>query len=106
MSRLVLSKAVRLAVIVVLSSSVTLVAEAQRGGDGGGGGRGRGAAGGGGGASADTTTGFAIKNREIIANCSGCHVRDSAGHMQRLSYERKTPEGWEMSVRRMVGLNK
>src|SRR5436305_14387694 len=25
--------------------------------------------------------------------------------MQRLSYERKTPEGWEMSVRRMVSLN-
>jgi len=32
-------------------------------------------------------------------------MRDSAGYMQRLSYERKTPEGWEMSVRRMVSLN-
>src|SRR6185436_5884137 len=26
-------------------------------------------------------------------------------YMQRVSYERKTPEGWEMSVRRMVALN-
>ena len=32
-------------------------------------------------------------------------MRDSAGVMQRISYERKTPEGWEMSVRRMVALN-
>jgi len=37
--------------------------------------------------------------------CGECHLRDTAGVMQRLSFERKTPEGWEMSVRRMVSLN-
>ena len=46
---------------------------------------------------------FAI--RMTLLYCSGCHVRDSAGYLQRISYERKTPEGWEMTVRRMVALN-
>jgi quinohemoprotein amine dehydrogenase len=72
-------------------------AVAQRGG-GPGGGRG--------GPPADTTKGFAIANREILNNCTGCHKRDTAGYVQRISYERKTPEGWEMSIRRMVGLHK
>lgn len=52
----------------------------------------------------DTTPGFVIRDQAVIANCAGCHVRDSAGHMERLSYMRKTPEGWESSIRRMVVL--
>ena len=52
----------------------------------------------------DTTPGFVIRDQAIIANCGGCHVRDSAGRMERLSYMRKTPEGWETSIRRMVAL--
>jgi quinohemoprotein amine dehydrogenase len=75
-----------------------LAVQAQRGGGGG-------APGGRGGPPADTTKGFAISNRQILDNCTGCHKRDSAGYVQRISYERKTPEGWEMSVRRMVGLH-
>lgn len=54
----------------------------------------------------DTTRGFAIADPNVIANCVGCHVRDSSGLMERISYLRKTPEGWEMSIRRMVTLNK
>ena len=46
---------------------------------------------------------FAIRRRARTA--PSCHVRDSAGKLQRISYERKTPEGWEMTVRRMVALN-
>jgi quinohemoprotein amine dehydrogenase len=72
---------------------------AQRGGRGGG------RAGGPGGSAPDTTTGFVIRDQTTIANCRRCHTLDSAGFMQRISYERKTPEGWEMSVRRMAGLN-
>lgn len=53
----------------------------------------------------DTTTGYAISDATIIARCSKCHKADSAGHMSRLSYMRKTPEGWETSIRRMVTLN-
>ena len=43
--------------------------------------------------------------KTTITYCSECHVPDSAGYLQRISYERKTPEGWEMTVRRMVALN-
>ncbi|MGQ0539764.1 MAG: quinohemoprotein amine dehydrogenase subunit alpha [Gemmatimonadaceae bacterium] len=53
----------------------------------------------------DTTRGFVISDAATIAHCSGCHVRDSLGHMSRLSYLRKTPEGWETSIRRMLSLN-
>jgi quinohemoprotein amine dehydrogenase len=73
----------------------------QRGGRGG---AGRGGTGGSG--PADTTTGFAIRDAAIVRYCSDCHAQDSAGYMQRVSYSRKTPEGWEMSVRRMMTLNK
>ena len=55
----------------------------------------------------DTTTGFEIRNDAIIRNCAGCHVKDSTGKfLGRLSYLRKTPEGWETSVRRMMTLQK
>jgi quinohemoprotein amine dehydrogenase len=69
---------------------------------------GRGAGGGGGGAPpADTATGFAVNDTRVIQQCARCHRRDSTtGIMQRVSFERKTPEGWEMSVRRMAQLNK
>ncbi|MBL0171079.1 MAG: quinohemoprotein amine dehydrogenase subunit alpha [Gemmatimonadaceae bacterium] len=60
----------------------------------------------GGGASRDTTRGFVINEPSIVNNCTECHARDSSGIIQRLSYLRKTPEGWEMTVRRMASLNK
>ena len=52
----------------------------------------------------DTTPGFVITDQAVITNCRSCHTRDAAGRMERLSYMRKTPEGWEASVRRMVAL--
>lgn len=54
----------------------------------------------------DTTPGFAIDDQTVIASCARCHVRDSTGRMERLSYMRKTPEGWEISLRRMVALQR
>jgi quinohemoprotein amine dehydrogenase len=53
----------------------------------------------------DTTPGYPIRDATVIANCGSCHVPDSAGRMSRLSFLRKTPEGWETSIRRMVTLN-
>lgn len=53
----------------------------------------------------DTTTGFAISHAVTVEKCARCHKADSAGRMSRLSYMRKTPEGWETSIRRMVTLN-
>jgi quinohemoprotein amine dehydrogenase len=53
----------------------------------------------------DTTPGFVIRDQAVIRSCVRCHVRDSTGRLERISYLRKTPEGWETSVRRMVMLH-
>ncbi|MFN8573864.1 MAG: quinohemoprotein amine dehydrogenase subunit alpha [Gemmatimonadaceae bacterium] len=53
----------------------------------------------------DTTSGFPIRDRLVVDQCTKCHTQDSTGRISRISYERKTPEGWEMSIRRMVSLN-
>lgn len=37
----------------------------------------------------------------VRTNCSGCHREIRPGHFQRISEERKTPEGWAMTVFRM-----
>lgn len=50
------------------------------------------------------TGGFVISDPLVVDKCQKCHARDSTGHMGRLSYLRKTPEGWEASVRRMASL--
>src|SRR6188474_3658947 len=49
--------------------------------------------------------GYPITSEAIIRNCSACHSRDSTGRMGRISYLRKTPEGWQTSIRRMASLN-
>ncbi|MEY8200537.1 MAG: quinohemoprotein amine dehydrogenase subunit alpha [Colwellia sp.] len=36
----------------------------------------------------------------IRTNCTGCHVPTDEG-LSRISYQRKTPEGWEMTINRM-----
>src|SRR2546428_48001 len=91
---------VLLFMVILGAGAVTNVAAGQRGGRGG-----RGAQGGGQTQQADTTTGFVMSDQTIISSCSECHKLDSAGYMQRISYMRKTPEGWETSIRRMVTLN-
>lgn len=49
--------------------------------------------------------GYVIADSSVIRACGACHTRDSTGRMSRLSYLRKTPEGWETSIRRMATLN-
>ena len=49
--------------------------------------------------------GTPIENDLVIEHCASCHTRDDTGRMTRLSYLRKTPEGWQTSIRRMVSLN-
>ena len=49
--------------------------------------------------------GIPIDNQAVIEHCSTCHTRDESGRMTRLSYMRKTPEGWQSSIRRMFSLN-
>lgn len=49
--------------------------------------------------------GFVITNQTVIDRCSRCHEVDEAGRMSRISYLRKTPEGWQTSIRRMMALH-
>jgi quinohemoprotein amine dehydrogenase len=87
--------AIGFAFALVCSSSAL---EAQRGG--------RGGRGGGEAAAGPDTTGFVINDQNIIDKCTDCHARSAAGFVERISFSRKTPEGWEMSIRRMAQLNK
>src|SRR5688500_18311393 len=56
-------------------------------------------------AAADTLTGYPIERAAVVGACSSCHARDAAGRLGRISFLRKTPEGWQESIRRMVSLN-
>ena len=37
----------------------------------------------------------------IRNNCVGCHLPEADGRLSRISYQRRTPEGWEMTIARM-----
>ena len=52
-----------------------------------------------------TTEGYAITHSTTVQACSRCHTVDDQDRMSRISYLRKTPEGWQTSVRRMVALH-
>lgn len=56
-------------------------------------------------AAADGGNGFPIDSDVVVRSCGACHTRDERGRMSRLSYLRKTPEGWQTSIRRMVSLH-
>ena len=64
-------------------------------------------------AAAQTTTpatqsspaGLPIQHDLTATLCSECHDLDDQGKLSRISYLRKTPEGWQTSIRRMVMLN-
>jgi quinohemoprotein amine dehydrogenase len=49
--------------------------------------------------------GYRVDDETVIARCGACHHRDENGRMGRISYLRKTPEGWQTSIRRMVALH-
>jgi quinohemoprotein amine dehydrogenase len=42
----------------------------------------------------------------VLAKCGSCHAVDEHGVMQRISWERTTPEGWEMVIKRMIRANR
>ena len=53
----------------------------------------------------DRPAGYAIENATIVSRCARCHTLDDDRRMTRISYLRKTPEGWQTSIRRMVALH-
>ncbi len=47
--------------------------------------------------------GLAATGEEIVANvCGACHLKDDKGQFSRIDSSRRTPEGWEMNVVRMM----
>jgi quinohemoprotein amine dehydrogenase len=51
---------------------------------------------------AEREKGIPITDSLVIAKCGGCHIRDAQGNMQRLSWERTTPEGWQDALKQMI----
>ncbi len=54
---------------------------------------------------AEGETGIPVTDQLVVDTCDRCHAVDDDGMMTRISYMRKTPEGWQQSIRRMVTLN-
>ncbi len=52
--------------------------------------------------SADPEPGIPIADPLVIAKCGTCHTRDDRGNIQRISWTRSTPEGWQDVIRRMA----
>lgn len=45
--------------------------------------------------------GIPVTDPLVIEKCQSCHKVDENGHMTRISYMRKGPEGWQQSLQRM-----
>ena len=51
-------------------------------------------------------SGFAETPQELLRNtCGGCHQPDASGVLSRIAHQRKTPEGWAMTIQRMEDLH-
>ena len=59
-----------------------------------------------GGSAAAPDEGIPVTDADVVKACGSCHVRDEKQRMTRISYRRATPENWELTIRRMISLNK
>ena len=50
--------------------------------------------------------GIPVRDELVIAKCGSCHARAGDGTMDRISWERSTPEGWQDVLKRMIIVNK
>ena len=50
-------------------------------------------------------SGIPIASDAVRKACSPCHKADEKGRLTRISWRRTTPEGWEFTIKRMIGLN-
>ena len=46
--------------------------------------------------------GLPVTSELVRSACGGCHQADEAGRLSRISYLRKAPEGWELTLKRMM----
>lgn len=56
-------------------------------------------------ASSPGEEGIPITNAAVRAACEPCHAADEKDHLTRISYRRTTPEGWQLTLKRMATLN-
>jgi quinohemoprotein amine dehydrogenase len=49
--------------------------------------------------------GIPVNDPLVTAKCGSCHTRDEHGIMQRISFERASPEGWQEALKRMILLD-
>lgn len=49
--------------------------------------------------------GIPVEDLLVQSLCARCHIRDKRNHMTRISYIRKSPEGWAQSIKRMGRLH-
>lgn len=49
--------------------------------------------------------GIAVESELVRQKCGTCHKVDEGRRMSRISYRRASPENWELTIKRMVGLN-
>lgn len=49
--------------------------------------------------------GIPVMSQLVVDRCSACHKQDDKGRLTRISFQRRTPEGWEQAIKRMVRLN-
>jgi quinohemoprotein amine dehydrogenase len=50
----------------------------------------------------DEPAGLPVTSDLVKNACGGCHEQDDQGRMTRISFERKTPEAWELTMKRMI----
>jgi quinohemoprotein amine dehydrogenase len=46
--------------------------------------------------------GIPVSDSLVIAKCGTCHHQDARGDMERISWERSTPEGWQEAVKKTI----
>jgi quinohemoprotein amine dehydrogenase len=49
--------------------------------------------------------GIAITDATVQKACGSCHRPDDKGQLSRISFQRNTPEGWQLQIQRMASLN-
>ncbi|MGE3508541.1 MAG: quinohemoprotein amine dehydrogenase subunit alpha [Vicinamibacterales bacterium] len=49
--------------------------------------------------------GIPVESDLVLQKCGGCHRPDEQKRMTRISFRRASPENWELTIKRMVGLH-
>ena len=54
---------------------------------------------------AQTEAGIPVTDSLVLARCGTCHTVGERGNMERISWARATPEGWQAATKRMIAEN-